>query len=198
MKKHISLLVCAIMACALIVGCGQSNNNATQADSGAVTSSNAASEIPDPEEGLYVYPEEANLADSKLKEVASAYAEYLTDAMAQEGYSAKLRIEGDGSVHYDGIRPNSEGQPEEVRDLKVFASVRDCYAYLYNLGQVDLEGNLLVQVSEGVEAAVADAVEDVQAEEDASSAEEDDSVSTEVPEGSEDTDEADTSDSMAS
>ena len=50
---------------------------------------------------------------------------------------------------------------EEEVDL-TYSTVKDAFAYLYNCGQVDLEGNLLVGVSEGVQEAVEEATSEAE------------------------------------
>lgn len=144
MRKTIGILLAVLLMGSLFAACGKTEP--------APASSTV--EIADPEADLKIYPEEADLNENQLKGIVTSYAEYMTQAMAAEGYTAQVRFEADGSVHFDGVRPGADGNTETVPDLKVFTSVKETYAYLYHTGQVDLEGNLLVKVSEGVKEAV--------------------------------------------
>lgn len=150
-KKSIRIiLACAMLGC-MLTACG----NQKMEESSQI-------EIVDPEADLKVFPTEAKLSEEEMKGVASAYADYMTEALGKEGYSAQIRFEDDGSVHFDGVRLNAENEEETVLDLKVFTSVQETFAYLYNSGQVDLEGNMLVSVSEGLVQDVSSAAEEAQ------------------------------------
>ena len=97
-----------------------------------------------------------------MKATISAYADYMTQAMAGQGYTVTARFEDDGTVHYDGTRTDDAGNTDTISDLMTYDSVQDAFAYLYNCGQADAEGKLLVGVSEGVEEAVDEAASEGQ------------------------------------
>lgn len=154
MKKTIVILLAVLLTASVFVACGKTD----------ITPESSSVEIVDPEADMKIYPEGADLTETQLKGIVTSYAEYMTQALATEGYMAQARFETDGSVHFDGVSPNEDGTTKTVPDLKVFASVKEAYAYLYHSGQVDLEGNLLVKVSEGVEAAVESAAQTAEKE----------------------------------
>lgn len=154
MKKTMAIILAVLLVSSIFVACGKPET----------TPASSSVEIIDPEADLKIYPEEAKLNESQLKGIVTSYAEYMTQALSPEEYKAQVRFEEDGSVHFDGVRSNTNGEDEIVPDLKVFASVKEAYAYLYHSGQVDLEGNLLVKVSEGVEEAVESAAQKAESE----------------------------------
>ena len=151
MKKTMAILLMVLLSSSILMGCGKSEN----------VPESSSVEIVDPEADLKIYPDEANFTESQLKGIVTSYAEYMTQALSSEGYKAQVRFETDGSVHFDGVRPDENGT---VPDLKVFNSLKEAYAYLYHSGQVDLEGNLLVKVSEGVEEAVESAAQEAESQ----------------------------------
>lgn len=165
MKKIVSILLILAMCLCLFAACGKSDDKGEGASSAAANSSSASSEIVEPN-ALTVMPEgtEVKLSDDELKAVAAAYADYMTAALKSEGYSVTARFEDDGSVHFDGERTDEAGQVDSIADLNKFASLKECFAYLYNCGQVDLDGNLLVGVSEGVEEIVEETADTAESE----------------------------------
>lgn len=146
------------MACAMLAGCGAKE----EAESAASDSSADAAVVDDAK--LLEFPAECKLTDDQLNIVVTSYGDYMTEALKSEGYTVTARTESDGSIHYDGTRPSSDGTTETVPDLRVFDSAKDCYAYLYNCGQVDIDGNLLVSISTGLEEAVDEAASDAESE----------------------------------
>lgn len=165
MKKIVSILLILAMCLCLFAACGKPDDKGEGASSAAANSSSASSEIVEPN-ALTVMPEgtEVKLSDDELKAVAAAYADYMTAALKSEGYSVTARFEEDGSVHFDGERTDEAGQVDSIADLNKFASLKECFAYLYNCGQVDLDGNLLVGVSEGVEEIVEETADTAESE----------------------------------
>lgn len=152
LKKILAVSVAAVLVCAFMVGCGKTDvTSSVSSDASTANSAAVASE------DLTEFPAECKLSEDEMRAVITAYADYMTKALQADGYVVEARIEDDGSVHYDGTRTDSEGNTDTIADLTAYATVKDAFAYLYNCGQVDLEGNLLVGVSEGVEAAVEDA-----------------------------------------
>lgn len=163
MKKILSVLLVLSMCLCLFAACGK--NDDAKEDPAASAASGAASDVMSSSE-LTVMPEgvEVKMNDDELKAVAAAYADYMTAALKSEGYTVTARFESDGSVHFDGERVDANGKTDTISDLNKFASLKECFAYLYNCGQVDIDGNLLVGVSEGVQEAVEEATYEANSE----------------------------------
>lgn len=160
LKKALVVTVAAALMCTALCSCSKKDAaSSSAATSETATSSSAAVAE---EENLTEFPSDCKLSEDDMKAVISAYADYMTEALKADGYVVQARFEDDGSVHYDGTRTDSEGNTDTIKDLTSYDSVKDAFAYLYNCGQVDLDGNLLVGVSEGVEEAVSEATSEAQ------------------------------------
>lgn len=157
MKKILAVMTAGVFLCLALTACG-GDKAASDASSTADASSGAVVN----DENLTEFPADCKLSDDELRAVVTAYADYMTQALQADGYVVEARFEDDGSVHYDGTRTDAEGNTDTVKDLTSYATVKDAYAYLYNCGQVDLEGNLLVGVSEGVQEAVDEATSEAE------------------------------------
>ena len=164
LKKAFAITISAAILCAALAGCsGNKDTDSSGATSETATSSSTseATDVTD-DESLYEFPADANLSEDEMKATISAYADYMTQAMAGQGYTVTARFEDDGTVHYDGTRTDDAGNTDTISDLMTYDSVQDAFAYLYNCGQADAEGKLLVGVSEGVEEAVDEAASEGQ------------------------------------
>lgn len=147
-SKVVSIILAVTLMGLPLVGC----NANKQPDSVEMsTEETAAAEA---RARLYAFPDECKLSDEEIQGTISAYAEYLTGAMSADEYTFSVRFEDDGTVHFDGERIASNGATIPVADVKVFDTLHDCYAYLYNNGQVDIDGNVLAILSEGLSEAV--------------------------------------------
>ena len=136
------LLVATLAAIFLLCACSAKNSNSTAASSGSDTiSASSTAEVRAHQD--YPFPDGCELQEEDLQKVMEAYAEYMTTSLSGSGIEVALRIEDDGSIHFDG----KKGE-DELPDLKVYTNLRTAYSYLYAVGQVDLEGNLLVVASE--------------------------------------------------
>lgn len=155
LKKALVVTVAAALLCTALCSCSKKDAASSSAATNETASSSSATVAE--EENLTEFPSDCKLSEDDMKAVVSAYADYMTEALKADGYVVQARFEDDGSVHYDGTRTDSEGNTDTIKDLTSYDSVKDAFAYLYNCGQVDLEGNLLVGVSEGVEEAVSEA-----------------------------------------
>lgn len=89
------------------------------------------------------FPEECKLTDGELAQVMETYADYMTESLNGSGITVSVRFADDGSVHFDGKKDENE-----LPDLKVYTDLKSAFAYMYAVGQVDLEGNLLVVATE--------------------------------------------------
>lgn len=164
LKKAFAITISAVILCAALAGCsGNTDADSSGATSETATSSSAseATDVTD-DESLYEFPADANLSEDEMKATISAYADYMTQAMAGQGYTVTARFEDDGTVHYDGTRTDDAGNTDTITDLMTYDSIQDAFAYLYNCGQADANGELLVGVSEGVEEAVDEAASEGQ------------------------------------
>lgn len=162
MKKIVSvLMVFAILCC--LCACG---TKPTDADSQSEPASSAATNPVQDTASLTEMPEDADLklSDDQLRAVAAAYADYMTAALKNDGYTVTARFESDGSIHFDGERVDANGNVDTIIDLNKFEDATACFAYLYNCGQVDIDGNLLVGVSEGVQEAVEETAAEAESE----------------------------------
>lgn len=165
LKKAFAITISAAILCAALAGCsGNKDADSSGATSETASSSSSTSEATDvtDDESLYEFPADANLSEDEMKATISAYADYMTQAMSGQGYTVTARFEDDGTVHYDGTRTDDAGNTDTITDLMTYDSVQDAFAYLYNCGQADAEGKLLVGVSEGVEEAVDEAASEGQ------------------------------------
>ena len=161
LKKAFAITISAAILCAALAGCsGNKDADSSGATSETATSSSTseATDVTD-DEALYEFPADANLSEDEMKATISAYADYMTQAMSGQGYTVTARFEDDGTVHYDGTRTDDAGNTDTITDLMTYDSVQDAFAYLYNCGQADAEGKLLVGVSEGVEEAASEGQE---------------------------------------
>lgn len=195
MKKGAALCVAAVMACAALAGCSKKDDSAQSGASSAATSE-SSTEILDNSK-LTEMPDGVTLSEDQMKTTMSAYAAYMSEALAADGYTVTVRYDDDG-VHFDGSKTADDGSTVEIPDLSKFDDLKSAFAYLYNCGQADAEGNLLVSTSVSAEEAAAQEAASGDADATADS-EDTDAESTEAA-SEETTDEApseDTSDAAA-
>lgn len=153
-KKGAALCLAMAMACTAFVGCGKKDDAASA--SGATSES--AVEVLDNSK-LTEMPDGVSLSEDQMKTTMNAYAAYMTEALASDGYTVAVRYDEDGSVHFDGTKTAEDGSTVEVPDLSKFDNLSAAFAYLYNCGQADAEGNLLVSTSVSAEEAAASEAE---------------------------------------
>jgi hypothetical protein len=153
-KKGAALCLAMAMACTAFVGCGKKDDAASA--SGATSES--AVEVLDNSK-LTEMPDGVSLSEDQMKTTMNAYAAYMTEALASDGYTVAVRYDEDGSVHFDGTKTAEDGSTVEVPDLSKFDNLSAAFAYLYNCGQADAEGNLLVATSVPAEEAAASEAE---------------------------------------
>lgn len=152
MKKGAALCVAAVMACAALAGCSKKDDSAQSGASSAATSE-SPTEILDNSK-LTEMPDGVTLSEDQMKTTMSAYAAYMSEALAADGYTVTVRYDDDG-VHFDGTKTADDGSTVEIPDLSKFDDLKSAFAYLYNCGQADAEGNLLVSTSVSAEEAAA-------------------------------------------
>lgn len=152
MKKGAALCVAAVMACAALAGCSKKDDSAQSGASSAATSE-SSTEILDNSK-LTEMPDGVTLSEDQMKTTMSAYAAYMSEALAADGYTVTVRYDDDG-VHFDGTKTADDGSTVEIPDLSKFDDLKSAFAYLYNCGQADAEGNLLVSTSVSAEEAAA-------------------------------------------
>lgn len=157
LNKILAVMTAGVLLCFVLTACG-----GDKAASGASSEVDASSAAVVNDENLTEFPSDCKLSEDEMRAVVTAYADYMTEALKADGYVVEVRFEDDGSVHYDGTRTDAEGNTDTVKDLTSYSTVKDAFAYLYNCGQVDLEGNLLVGVSEGVQEAVEEATSEAE------------------------------------
>lgn len=157
MNKILAVMIAGVLMCFALTACG-----GDKAASGASSEADASSTVSVNDENLTEFPSDCKLSEDEMRAVVTAYADYMTEALKSDGYVVEVRFEDDGSVHYDGTRTDAEGNTDTVKDLASYSTVKDAFSYLYNCGQVDLEGNLLVGVSEGVQEAVEEATSEAE------------------------------------
>lgn len=164
LKKAFAITISAAILCAALAGCSGNKNADSSGATSETASSSSTSEATDvtDDESLYEFPADANLSEDEMKATISAYADYMTQAMSGQGYTVTARFEDDGTVHYDGTRTDDAGNTDTITDLMTYDSIQDAFAYLYNCGQADANGELLVGVSEGVEEAIDEAASEGQ------------------------------------
>ncbi len=153
-KKGAALCLAMAMACTAFVGCGKKDDAASA--SGATSES--AVEVLDNSK-LTEMPDGVSLSEDQMKTTMNAYAAYMTEALVSDGYTVAVRYDEDGSVHFDGTKTAEDGSTVEVPDLSKFDNLSAAFAYLYNCGQADAEGNLLVATSVPAEEAAASEAE---------------------------------------
>ena len=153
-KKGAALCLAMAMACTAFVGCGKKDDAASA--SGATSES--AVEVLDNSK-LTEMPDGVSLSEDQMQTTMNAYAAYMTEALASDGYTVAVRYDEDGSVHFDGTKTAEDGSTVEVPDLSKFDNLSAAFAYLYNCGQADAEGNLLVATSVPAEEAAASEAE---------------------------------------
>lgn len=193
LKKALAVTVTAAILCTALCSCSKKDAASSTATNETASSSSATVAE---EESLTEFPSDCKLGEDEMKAVIAAYADYMTEALKADGYVVQARFEDDGSVHYDGTRTDAAGNNDTIKDLTSYDSVQDAFAYLYNCGQVDVDGNLLVGVSEGVEEAVSEATSEAEdmAEEELAESEATESETSE----SEEADSASSDDAAAS
>lgn len=152
MKKGAALCVAAVMACAALAGCSKKDDSA-QSGASSATTSESSTEILDNSK-LTEMPDGVTLSEDQMKTTMSAYAAYMSEALAADGYTVTVRYDDDG-VHFDGSKTADDGSTVEIPDLSKFDDLKSAFAYLYNCGQADAEGNLLVSTSVSAEEAAA-------------------------------------------
>ena len=152
MKKGAALCVAAVMACGALAGCSKKDDSAQSGASSAATSE-SSTEILDNSK-LTEMPDGVTLSEDQMKTTMSAYAAYMSEALAADGYTVTVRYDDDG-VHFDGSKTADDGSTVEIPDLSKFDDLKSAFAYLYTCGQADAEGNLLVSTSVSAEEAAA-------------------------------------------
>lgn len=152
MKKGAALCVAAVMACAALAGCSKKDDSAQSGASSAATSE-SSTEVLDNSK-LTEMPDGVTLSEDQMKTTMSAYAAYMSEALAADGYTVTVRYDDDG-VHFDGSKTADDGSTVEIPDLSKFDDLKSAFAYLYNCGQADADGNLLVSTSVSAEEAAA-------------------------------------------
>lgn len=152
MKKGAALCVAAVMACAALAGCSKKDDTAQSGASSAATSE-SSTEVLDNSK-LTEMPDGVTLSEDQMKTTMSAYAAYMSEALAADGYTVTVRYDDDG-VHFDGSKTADDGSTVEIPDLSKFDDLKSAFAYLYNCGQADADGNLLVSTSVSAEEAAA-------------------------------------------
>lgn len=152
MKKGAALCVAAVMACAALAGCSKKDDS-TQSGASSAATSESSTEILDNSK-LTEMPDGVTLSEDQMKTTMSAYAAYMSEALAADGYTVTVRYDDDG-VHFDGSKTADDGSTVEIPDLSKFDDLKSAFAYLYNCGQADAEGNLLVSTSVSAEEAAA-------------------------------------------
>lgn len=187
LKKALAVTVTAALLCTALCSCSKKDAASSSTATSETASSSSAAAVAE-EESLTEFPSDCKLSEDEMKAVVSAYADYMTEALKADGYVVQARFDDDGSVHYDGTRTDAEGNTDTIKDLTSYDTVQDAFAYLYNCGQVDLEGNLLVGVSEGVEEAVSEATSEAQdmAEEEIAASEDAEGAESETTDSSAD------------
>lgn len=111
-KKGAVLCLAMAMACTAFVGCGKKDDAASA--SGATSES--AVEVLDNSK-LTEMPDGVSLSEDQMKTTMNAYAAYMTEALASDGYTVAVRYDEDGSVHFDGTKTAEDGSTVEVPDL---------------------------------------------------------------------------------
>ena len=157
LNKILAVMTAGVLLCFALTACG-----GDMAASGASSEVDASSAAVVNDENLTEFPSDCKLSEDEMRAVVTAYADYMTEALKADGYVVEVRFEDDGSVHYDGTRTDAEGNTDTVKDLTSYSTVKDACAYPYHGGQGDLEGNLLVGVSEGVQEAVEEATSEAE------------------------------------
>lgn len=152
MKKGAALCVAAVMACAALAGCSKKDDSAQSGASSAATSESSTEILNNSK--LTEMPDGVTLSEDQMKTTMSAYAAYMSEALAADGYTVTVRYDDDG-VHFDGSKTADDGSTVEIPDLSKFDDLKSAFAYLYNCGQADAEGNLLVSTSVSAEEAAA-------------------------------------------
>ena len=147
MKKGAALCVAAVMACAALAGCSKKDDSAQSGASSAATSE-SSTEILDNSK-LTEMPDGVTLSEDQMKTTMSAYAAYMSEALAADGYTVTV------GVHFDGSKTADDGSTVEIPELSKFDDLKSAFAYLYNCGQADADGNLLVSTSVSAEEAAA-------------------------------------------
>lgn len=153
-KKGAALCLAMAMACTAFVGCGKKDD----ATSTSAATSESAVEVLDNSK-LTEMPDGVSLSEDQMKATMNAYAAYMSEALASDGYTVTVRYDDDGSVHFDGSKTADDGSTVEVPDLSKFDNLSAAFAYLYNCGQADAEGNLLVSTSVSADEAAASEAE---------------------------------------
>lgn len=138
-KKLVSLLSVGMILLSTCTACSKQE---------VVTDEPEASEVEiiDP---MFVYLENCTLDENAEKDVLNSYASYINSAINEKDMTFTCRIEDDGSVHYDAVAKSGR-TVDTISDVKTFDSVKDAFAYLYNNGQVDIDGNILVRAVDDV------------------------------------------------
>ena len=153
-KKGAALCLAMAMACTAFVGCGKKDETTSTSSA----TSESAVEVLDNSK-LTEMPDGVSLSEDQMKSTMNAYAAYMSEALASDGYTVTVRYDDDGSVHFDGSKTADDGSTVEVPDLSKFDNLSAAFAYLYNCCQADAEGNLLVSTSVSAEEAAASEAE---------------------------------------
>ncbi len=96
--------------------------------------------------------EDCKLTDEEMLAVINAYFGVMDEYFSTtgEGIVSAVVVGSDGAVTVNTVRPDPDNEGETVAHDGVFAwaSIREGYAYLYQNGVVDLEGNMTFTLDE--------------------------------------------------
>ena len=136
----------ALLAMALAMGltaCGTSQ------------SASSASSVPE-----YELPEGCSLTEEEMQKCIEDYAAYVSKALSPDGYTISFEVNGEGKCRFTGAYVANHGDSsstsndgsssdsivgtdESIPSLMVFNTVAECFGYLYQAGQLDVDGNIV-------------------------------------------------------
>lgn len=144
MQKSKICLILSLLCILALVGCGKQGVTSSEAISESISSeSSVVSEELSPEEIV----EQSSLPDDKMYDVIESYYSIMNEVYEKNGEPnvVEVRKESDGSVHLDVVTGTGDDQVKN-EDVMSWDNVQQAYGYLYSQNQVDLDGNILVDV----------------------------------------------------
>ena len=145
LTKFIAASLAITMMCPLMTSCGKSE------------SASASTTL------TYELPANCSLSEDEMVTAINEYTKYVSSALGGDGYNIEFKVKNDGTCMFAGqyvsqapassattnrtstssSSSSSTLEDETIPDLITFQSVEECFAYLYQSGQIDKDGNII-------------------------------------------------------
>lgn len=137
MKKIFATMLALTMVVFAFAGCA-----AKEATPEEKTNPNGY-ELTIPSDDAVLALEGCTLSDEEMTNVINEYVSLVGEALTEEGVATSVVIDDEGFVLFNSEKTDENGDVITAEGVMAFRSIRECFAYLYETGQVDLSGVIL-------------------------------------------------------